>query len=154
MKLNIWSWIEDPIELSGLINLEELCVFNGTKITDWTDLPLTLTKLEQIQILQASMAEILPFISNSKNLEKIHIMNFYSADGYQEFVINLAALNKEREKLDGACKTTIYVREIYYLYTKWAQKDTDLSLIRLKRIESFEFDDHFYDTVNFGFWHI
>lgn len=53
-------------------------------------------------------------------------------------VLSLPAMNREREKLHGAQKMTIYVREDIYLATKWALIKNQFSLIRLKRIDSFE----------------
>ncbi|XP_055303365.1 uncharacterized protein LOC129569014 [Sitodiplosis mosellana] len=55
-------------------------------------------------------------------------------------IIDLSALNKERETLIGAYKTTIYVGEDSYLATKFALSKIDYSLIELKR-------DRLYDLI-------
>ncbi|XP_055305039.1 uncharacterized protein LOC129569870 [Sitodiplosis mosellana] len=57
--------------------------------------------------------------------------------------LDLAAWNKEREKLAGARKVTIYVDEDIYLATKWATNETDYDLIELKRGNSYDWDDDF-----------
>lgn len=55
-------------------------------------------------------------------------------------IIDLSALNKERETLIGAYKTKIYVGEDSYLATKFALSKIDYSLIELKR-------DNLYDLI-------
>lgn len=57
-------------------------------------------------------------------------------------VVNLLALNREREQLPGAQKITLHVDEESYLATKWAFGETDLKFIRLKRNTSYWDNDY------------
>lgn len=57
--------------------------------------------------------------------------------------LNLIALNKERQKLAGACKTTIYVHDDAFLATKWATTKTNFDLIELKRVHACDWDKFF-----------
>ncbi|XP_031637114.1 uncharacterized protein LOC116349706 isoform X1 [Contarinia nasturtii] len=57
---------------------------------------------------------------------------------YMEGVIDLPALNKKREKLEGACKTTIYAQEDIYLATKSQFDQLTYSMIELKREQTFD----------------
>lgn len=58
----------------------------------------------------------------------------------------MVALNNERRKLNGAKKTTIYLNVRIYLAIKWAFKETDFSLIQLKRREEVEWEYRFFLT--------
>lgn len=60
-------------------------------------------------------------------------------------VIDLHALNKEREKLPDAQKITPYIEEDNYLATKWAFGETDFGLIRMKKHTSYEWKHDFFD---------
>lgn len=60
-------------------------------------------------------------------------------------ILNLVELNEERKKLMGAKKVIIYVRDDVFLATKWATHngDTNLSLIEMRRSDSYEWNHHF-----------
>ncbi|XP_055308532.1 uncharacterized protein LOC129572571 [Sitodiplosis mosellana] len=88
----------------------------------------SLINLEQLFITDSD--HLMPFIRRSAKLRDVEIAE------YQETVLDIAALNKERRKLVGARKVTIYVNERVYLATKWATPDTSLELIELKRQSS------------------
>lgn len=81
---------------------------------------------------------ITKLIGNFPKLKHFQIESIYDANQ-----LNLTALNNEREKLAGACKTTIYVDEYTFLTTKWASLKTNLSLIELKRMEACCWEDFF-----------
>lgn len=94
----------------------------------------SLTNLKRIGFCQASLDEILPFISEATNLKTIFIKAHKSGNYCNETnkIINLPALNKMREKLNNATKIMMYVKEATYLATKWAYKTTDFGLIEIK----------------------
>lgn len=73
------------------------------------------------------------FIRNCPKLKHFMISHMVN-----ENLLDLFALNKERKKLAGACKTTIYVDEKVFIATKWATEKTNYDLIELKRLESRE----------------
>lgn len=135
---------EEQIELSALKNLEELFIISSDQIIDFRALATNLTNLKMIHLNYASSDEIVPFISQAVKLEEIVIE--FLQDGIKQnenIIIDLFALNKAREKLDGAQKVTLYVRENIYLETKRAVKHTDFHLINLKRIESYRWSHDF-----------
>lgn len=56
-------------------------------------------------------------------------------------VVDVAKLNKQRAKLDGASQMTIYVNEDNYLATKHASLPTRCSLVELKPTTVFTLDN-------------
>lgn len=56
-------------------------------------------------------------------------------------ILDVAALNEERKKLEGARKVTIYVIEDIYLRTKWSTHSINLNLVEIRRFESVDWDD-------------
>lgn len=94
-----------------------------------------LAKPFQIHVVVWKFEDILPFFRRSTKLNKIKIQY----QGEQK-VLNLSMLNKERAKLVGARKMTIYVEDDVYLATKWATKNGDihLSLVEMRRSSSYE----------------
>lgn len=130
----------DSVKLSSLNSIEELYVGESQNIADLSDLAMNLQNLERIEFFTAFSDEILAFIRHSVKLKKVRVFDF--GDGIHfntdTKIVDLVALNKEREQLNGAQKLTFYVKEDIYLATKWALKATDFSLIRLKREKSFE----------------
>lgn len=125
---------------SLLIDLVHLSVykFEATSVTSQWSYPVidlevlakNLLKLDRLTIYRTRFEHILPFIQHSVNLKTIAI-EYFDGD-----ILDLPALNKERKKLLGARKVTIYVEERVFLATKWASKTTHLGFIELKRIES------------------
>ncbi|XP_031633874.1 uncharacterized protein LOC116347437 [Contarinia nasturtii] len=93
-----------------------------------------LMNVERLHLFRKSL-DILRIIQQLKNLRKIKILGFRSAE-----ILELNVLNREREKLADARKVTIYVPDAVYLATKWATKNgtTNLNLIEMKRANSYE----------------
>lgn len=131
------------ITLSALKNLEELYVDDSRYITDLSATATNLRNLREIYFHQTSFDDIRTFIRQSMGLRKITLHKPEYSD-YES--IDIVTLNIDRMKLPNAIKTTIYVEDGMYLTTKWAYKETDLSLIRLKRIDSFRCGE---DTLMF-----
>lgn len=50
-------------------------------------------------------------------------------------------MNKERKKLAGARRVTIYINDRLILVSKWMKEATNLDLIELRRFESFDWND-------------
>lgn len=134
--------------ISALTNLEEICVYDRKDIADLEDLSNNNpVNLNRIHFNYASIDDILPFIRRSVGMQKIKVdclaagVHFNS----QTKVINLRALNKEREQLalNQKCdllshvqKILLYVDEKVYLATKWAMNGNDFGLVQMKRKES------------------
>lgn len=136
---------KDHVAVAALTNLEELCVTYSIRISDLKLLPDTLLKLKCIQFFEASSDDILPFVCRAAKMNKIEVETLLHGSHFNERdnVLNLLALNDEREKLVTARKITIYVNEDVYLATKWAMKQTDFSLIEIKRITSLNWKHSF-----------
>ncbi|XP_031639424.1 uncharacterized protein LOC116351463 isoform X1 [Contarinia nasturtii] len=103
-----------------------------------------LTNLQRLYMVNASFDDILPFIRKSTQLKKIKLLH---KDGFDSRVdaLKLRTLNLQREQLFGARKVTIYVRDKVFEKTKWTTTNgvTDLSLIEVKRSDSYEWKQHF-----------
>lgn len=88
----------------------------------------------RVSLWDSSPNQILPLIKQLKNLRDLFISFGWN---YQIEQLNLWTLNKEREKLSGACRVTIYVNEGIFLATKRAYNNRDYKFIEIKRHQSF-----------------
>lgn len=135
-----------PIRLSSLTSIEELCLDADDtdvkqQIPDLDELPEKFIKLKRVDYCTKHFSNLIPFITKSRSLKRIRIYSFEYFQG--DKVIDLRTLNREREKLDDPEIVFVYVPEDVYLATKWTLRDTDLSLIRLKRNLSIEWNHDF-----------
>lgn len=140
--------LKHHVTLPSLKNVQELCVHESTKITNFESLVNYLVDLKRIHIFYARFNDIVPLIRASATLEEVKVDLLGQGIHFSEDtkVIHLAELNRERKKLRNARKITFYVREGVYLATKFALHRTDFSLICIKRLESIEWDQ---DTASF-----
>ncbi|XP_031629056.1 uncharacterized protein LOC116344599 [Contarinia nasturtii] len=141
---------QNYINLSCLINLEELCITCTHAVNDLEHLPNALTNLRRIYFLDASTDDILPFIHRAPKLNKIKVRCLRGGIHFDEQsnVIDLKALNEEREKVGFATKITFYVKEDVYLATKWTMIKTEFNLIEMRRIDSYDWNMEFQiDTL-------
>lgn len=122
--------------LSSLTGLKELAILKNVNAIDMDILARLLGGLKRVFLFNASLADILPFIRCSVNLMKIKV---YPKDetSFTDGILNLAVLNKEREKLPGARKVMIYVPDKMFLKTKWAVKDgnIDFDFVEMQRYD-------------------
>ncbi|XP_055305862.1 uncharacterized protein LOC129570326 [Sitodiplosis mosellana] len=109
---------------------------------DLTTLPSKLPNLQWICLPNDSMEAIMPFIGGSKQLSRIKMGCSISRRSSKN-ILHLSALAKEREKLIGACKLTIYVVEEMFLKTKFAI-GTSRRLIEIKRFASLKWNESYY----------
>lgn len=103
-----------------------------------------LKNLEYIFTPETNMEYMMPFIRNSKRLKEIKMEYFRDDRGDIDPVI----MNKERAKLNGAQKVTIYVEEKDYLMIKWKYSKSNFGLIEMRRNESY---DGVWDST-FGYY--
>ena len=89
--------------------------------------------IEKIRFWYAHPNQILAFIRRSRKLSHIAIGSSPELKGN---VLDLAFWNKEREKLIGSRKVTVYVPEGIFLDIKNASQNKDYRLIEIKRIDS------------------
>lgn len=149
-----------------MTSLEEISFYSSKHINDFAILPKTLANLKRVHFEYASIADLMLLISQAPRLEKIKVDCYYlvnevsdsdetdesNESDYDENdaneidtdtnILDLSAMNKARQKISNL-KLTIYIDEGVYLATKWAMKTTEYELIRLKRVQSYEWDDHF-----------
>lgn len=133
------------VTIPTLKSLEELYVNNSAKIIDTENMVNRLINLRRISFERANFNDVMPFVRRAPQLDKIRVDYLNGGIRFNQGtnIIDLRALNGERQQLPNARKITLYVQEKIYLATKWAMKETDLELIRLKRIESFEWQHDF-----------
>ncbi|XP_055313689.1 uncharacterized protein LOC129574980 [Sitodiplosis mosellana] len=106
--------------------------------------------IEELYVDCCCFDNIVPLI---RYFPKLKVIRFHDndegdeGDAYDRFeatwgqyfngnIVKLFALNKQREKLNSACKLTIYVRQILFLKYKWAKTKTNYRLIELKRVQA------------------
>lgn len=141
-KLHVWYRVQTPFTIEALTDLEEIRMAEELIIANGEQMVNFLINLKGIYVIgSCSIHTIMPFIRRSVRIKKIKInprpgVYFNGKTG----VIDLLALNEERRKLPGAEKITMYVKEKYYLATKWKFGVADLEFIRLKRENSFNWD--------------
>lgn len=130
--------------LAQLTNLRELAILDGAKADDMEILANSYTNLQRFYISNASIDDIRPFICRSTNLTKVKVIP-KDESHFNGGILPLIALNREREKLAGARKVTIYVPDNVFINSKWATRDGDVNLkmIELKRAYSYEWNHHF-----------
>lgn len=135
VKLFISGWFGGNIKLCNMPNLKELVIHTEDQISNFLTLPSAIPNLEIFLIGNSSSNSIWTLCKQLKKLKKIRINSlgngiYFNIDN---FIINLRALNRERMKLDGAKKLTLYFKENIYLATKWSLNETNWNSIQLKR---------------------
>lgn len=152
VKLYVES-CRNSVVLSPLKGLEELHIGNKTPytdhygwITDFEVLANELSNLRRIHFVCVGIDDILPFIRRSAEMQRIKVDKLRTKIPFKNYnrIIDLFALNQEREKVIDAQKITLFVEEDIFLGTKWMTGETDLKFIRLKRKESFEWEHDFF----------
>lgn len=146
--VKLTGYFHSRVELGQLSSLEEISVQIDDKIIDFTDLLSICTNLQLVEFEWASSDDLLPLIRQAAKLKKMKVIDLENGTHFSETskIIDLIALNNERETLAYAQKITFYVKEDIYLATKFALGETNFNLIRLQRIESFECDYEFAST--------
>ncbi|XP_031631965.1 uncharacterized protein LOC116346169 [Contarinia nasturtii] len=127
--------LDNNVNLDNVKELWLKCYFMN-EINKTLDLVAAkLVNLERVWLsrLLTAADEIAIFVKYAPKLKEIYVDKIYGKK------LDLTTLNKEREKLRGARKVTIYVDEKTFLETKWNNKSIDLSLVTLKRKESYQF---------------
>lgn len=107
-----------------------------------------MVNLELVNFRVPTLEEILSFIRYAAKLKKIKIITFERMPNNGEDGLDLAAWNKQRLELSGARKVTVYVPEYVYLATKWATNKAEYSLIKLKRSDSYDWENEcFFEVI-------
>lgn len=144
VTLNAFNSERIQLEPSALSNIEELYFYKCNE-TNLVSLASDLINLRRIVFTIATGDDIALLISRVRNLQKIKIEKIENGTNFNiiDNILNLSALNREREKLAFAQRVTIYVSEEVFLATKWAVIQEDFRLVGIKRTESYEWDHAF-----------
>ena len=118
----------DGMDFPHLEQLKELRTSFKSYSPNAAALTKKLPNLERLHMRFASIEYLLPFVYYSVKLTEVKI-DAVPNEEESKYVLDLVALNNERQKLPNARKVTIYIAEKVYLATKWANHTTDLSLI-------------------------
>lgn len=123
------------VALSHLSHLQDIS-FPATRYI--IDIDTVATRLENLKLIHfgiSSLSHAKLFICRNPKLERLQIDWFMDEAGNieEDKCLNLIKLNNERAKLPKAKKTTIFVEESVYLATKRANRETDLTFVKLKR---------------------
>lgn len=131
--------------MSALVNLGELCVSNANCISDLKMVASNLVNLKRIHFGTASIDQIMMFIARTAKMELIKVNNLMNGTHFNTTtnIINLLALNRAHEQLEGAEKVTLLINEDIFFATKWAVKDIDLRMIGLNRDTSYQWNHDF-----------
>lgn len=135
----------DFSHLTTFMNLKEIHINSFIEKSDMDSIAKNLLNLERISIKCESLNHISPIIHHSPKLTSIRVINLFRIGlGFDLFTLNL-----EREKLNAARKVSIYLDERSYLTLKWTTKQTNFSLIDLKRLSSYKHDEKLYTIEYF-----
>lgn len=129
--------------------LVELGVSFSGEIKNLEQMAKSLMNITRIYIKHGSVDDLALFIRHSAKVKQIKINSLDKGQNnnkgnnnkghfFNNTIIDLPALNRERRLLRGACKIRIYVNESIYLATKWATMNTDFDLVELKRGQAYE----------------
>lgn len=130
-------------------NLRELGIFEGCDVIDMEALAKNLINIERIYLESGTSDDILAFIRYSPNLREIQVVTLKEKSHMKHRILDLDALDRERQKLIAPRKVIIYVKEYVYLKTKWDKGRTDHTFISLKRIESCKWERPFEFLLEF-----
>lgn len=131
------------LTLPKWLNLNELKVSFHCHLLNVDMLARQLVNLQRMFFQSLSLSDLIHFIRHSVYLTKVKVRYLDGNNHNNKSVLDLATLNKEREKLKGAKKMIIYIEEEVYLQTKWAINGEAFSLIEIRRVSSHEWGHHF-----------
>lgn len=130
--------IDMPLENIKTLGISNF--YNDVSLTR-TNFVCKFPNLERIYFSQSSTDAIYPFICGSTKLKAIKIKRLHGGIHFRRGCIDLPALNKEREKLNGAKKVSIFVDEYFVLLAKWSNIPTRCRLVEVKRFESYDWNE-------------
>lgn len=134
------------IDLTRLTQLKELRVLGRKFEADFQTLAVNLTQIERLHLSATTTDHFLPFIRCSKTLKTVQVNKLMGGIHLNGNIINVFALNREREKLENAHTVTIGVlEEEIYLATKWAMRISEQKMVKIVRGEKLEFS---FDVMN------
>lgn len=132
-------------DLSRLVNLKELWMLEYHHATNMETLAINASKIERIYLQKATTDHIRLFFQHSKKLKSVKVYEMIGGDLLKGGVLNLYALNLERETLRAVRRVSVCVQENIYLATKKRRKNQNLGLVEIARWNSDEWS--FFDQT-------
>lgn len=130
----------DIVQFNGSVDdVKSIAICYGDEILNMRSIPSKLLNLQRVYFSEITSDRIWPFVCYSPKLRQIKIRHLKDPNSFG--MIDFLALNKQRQKLNGATKVTIYVKEDVYLATKWSNEIIAFSLVDLKRFETSEWEE-------------
>lgn len=128
-------------DLSRLTNLKELWFLGYHHATPMDVLAMNSSKIERLYFQQASTDDILPFFQHSKRLKTIKVDEINGGSLLEEgTVLNLHALDLERDRLNVTRRVTVCAKENIYLATRNRTKNLHLAHVEIARWDSEEWN--------------
>lgn len=141
-KLHLHS-IPNDIPMPAMESIEALSITFGYTASDVLKLiAQNFINLKRMEMQFADLQNIAPFICHAPKVREICVRKLYAGAGGDLKNSDFETLHKERKKLHGACKVTIYVEETVFLKLKWTAR-LKCSLLELRPIESCE-ENHLF----------
>lgn len=122
------------------LNLKELAFGENVQFEDPETAAGNLPNVERIHFKRTEIQNILSFINHFGKVNKIRIDEVLPGTHFKNGVIDVAALNAEREQRERTSKVTVYVDEKVFLATKWSKKPTECPLVHLKKHSAYEWE--------------
>lgn len=122
-------------------------IFNHYTFQYLEALTKNLMNVERLEFYFARVNDVALFIRNAAKLKHIKVETRPTERLYGMLSTQLHQLNKERGKLSGATKITIYVEEEIYLKLKMKDVKIDLKFINVKRPQAYQWF-HEYEIMN------
>lgn len=118
-----------------LKNLKALNIGYVDSHVDLNTLAKSLINVERIHITKGSFNNVLAFIRHSAKVKQIRIDHFTNGQHFNLDIHELHVLKAERAKLIGAHKTTIFIKDEYYIAMKSKTNRYKFNLISINRKE-------------------
>ncbi|XP_055306314.1 uncharacterized protein LOC129570648 [Sitodiplosis mosellana] len=131
-KLSYVMFIDD-LRVLHLVNLKELQCGLIQPNLNMESVADALVNLQRFSVWFANQDLIFALIRRSRKLCNISVINMEEVERKPVTVLDLDLWNKERGKLIGARKVTVYVDEKLFLATKEATQNKDYKWIEIKR---------------------
>lgn len=129
--------------LPPMPELNDLWFRFGVKLKDLDSVVRSLLNVNRVHFDVAKANCIASLVRYAPQVKEVKVKKLREGAHFEDGVIDLFALNRDRKRLVNACKITIYVNENIFLSTKRVMGKTELGLITLKRAEAIKWTNVF-----------
>lgn len=128
------------LDVSEMVNVEHLYIDKLEQIYEYKATIMGLKKLHNLNIKsKVSMKNLSPFIQKLTNLRKIKINSIVDDSTFFRInILNMKALNEEREKCEGEKKLTFYLEDDIFEATKRIYPKKKIGLIEIMKHSSYK----------------